>query len=405
MPEFTIERLGHRGDGIAEGPIYVPRTLPGELVEGEIVDGRVAAPRILKASTSRVSAPCRHYAACGGCALQQAADEFVVNWKRGVVENALSAHSLSAPIRRNHVSPPSSRRRATFTGRRTKKGAQVGFHAPSSAMITEVPDCQILRPALLASVPTLEHLCRLGASRKGEMRFVVTETDTGLDVAATGGKSLDVELRQLVAGIAEVAKVGRLSWNEEPIVQRNAQVLTFGTASVPFPPGAFLQATAEGEAALLASVREAVGAAKSVADLFAGCGTFTLPLAENGEVRAVEAERDMLEALDFGWRHADGLRDVTIEKRDLFRRPMLADELDAFDAVVLDPPRAGAEAQTKEIAKACPKLVAMLSCNPTTFARDAAILTNAGYVLEWIDLVDQFRWSIHIEVAAKFALR
>ena len=214
-------------------------------------------------------------------------------------------------------------------------------------MITQVPDCQILRPALLVCVPTLEQLCRLGASRKGEMRFVVTETDTGLDVAATGGKSLDVELRQSVAKIAEVAKLGRLSWNEEPIVQRNAQVLTFGTASVPFPPGAFLQATAEGEAALLASVREAVGAANSVADLFAGCGTFSLPLAEHAEVRAFEAERDMLEALDAGWRHSNGLLCVTIETRDLYRRPVLADEFEKFDSIVLDPPRAGAEVQTK----------------------------------------------------------
>jgi 23S rRNA (uracil1939-C5)-methyltransferase len=405
MPEFTIQRLGHHGDGIADGPIYVPRTLPGELVEGEIAGGRLAAPRILTSSPDRVSASCPHYSACGGCALQHASNEFVVNWKRGVVENALSAHGLSAPIRRIHVSPPSSRRRATFTGRRTKKGAQVGFHAPSSAMITEVPDCQILRPAVLNSVPDLEQLCRLGASRKGEMRFVVTETDTGLDIAATGGKALDGELKQAVAQITESANMARVSWNDEPIAQRDVPILTFGTASVPVPPGAFLQATAEGEAALLASVREAVGDADPVADLFAGCGTFSLPLAENADVRALEAERDMLEALNFGWRHADGLRDVAIEERDLFRRPMLADELDAFDAVVLDPPRAGAEAQTKEIAKVCPKLVAMVSCNPTTFSRDAAILINAGYVLEWIDLVDQFRWSTHIEVAAKFALK
>jgi len=303
------------------------------------------------------------------------------------------------------VSPPSSRRRATFTGRRTKKGAMVGFHAPGSAIITEVPDCQILRPALLASVPALEQLCRLGASRKGEMRFAVTETDAGLDIAVTGGKPLDAELKQVVAQIAEAANVGRISWNEEPVVQCHAQFHTFGRASVPFPPGAFLQATAEGEEALLASVQEAIGDANSVADLFAGCGTFSLPLAEHAEVRAVEAERDMLEALDAGWRHSIGLRDIIVETRDLFRRPMLADELEAFDAIVLDPPRAGAEAQTKEIAKARVPRVAMASCNPTTFARDAAILTNVGYVLEWIDLVDQFRWSTHVEVAAKLSFK
>ncbi|MGI9390064.1 MAG: class I SAM-dependent RNA methyltransferase [Boseongicola sp.] len=405
MPMLTIDRLGHRGDGIAEGPIYVPRTLPGEIVEGEIVDGCVSNPRIMTPSPIRVSPPCRHYASCGGCALQHASDEFVASWKRRVVEAALSAHGLAAPIRRIHVSPPFSRRRATFTGKRTKKGAMVGLHAPESALICAIPDCRILRPALLNSVPTLEKLCRLGATRKGEMRFVVTETDTGLDVAATQGKPLDLTLRQTVADIAAAAGLGRVSWNDEPIVQRTAQFLTFGTAPVPVPPGAFLQATVEGETALLASVRDGVGEAKSVADLFAGCGTFSLPLAENAEVHAVEGRGDMLRALDAGWRHGTNLRSVTTEARDLFRQPMLADEVQRFDAIVIDPPRAGAEAQTMEIAKAQPPVVASVSCNPTTFARDAAILINADYVLDWIDLVDQFRWSTHIEVAAKFSLK
>ena len=405
MPTLTIARLGHRGDGIAEGPIYVPRTLPGELVEVEIIDGCGRNPRIVTPSPNRVSAPCRHYTSCGGCELQHVSDEFVASWKRRVIDTALSAHGLAAPIRRIHISPPSSRRRANFTSRGTKKGALVGFHAPASKLISPVPDCRVLRPALLRSVPVLEQLCRLGASRKGEMRFVVTETDTGLDISAGGGKALDAQSRQAVAEIAADADVGRVSWNEEPVAQHKAQILTFGTAPVPIPPGAFLQATAEGEAALLASVRDAVGDAQSIVDLFSGCGTFSLPLAEHAHVHAVEGRGDMLGALDAGWRHGKNLRSVATEVRDLFRRPMLADELHRFDAIVIDPPRAGAEAQTIEIAKARPGLVAMVSCNPTTFARDAAILTNAGYSLEWIDLVDQFRWSVHIEVAARFVLK
>ncbi len=405
MPEISIDRLGHHGDGIAEGPIYVPRVLPGEVVDGDIVDGRITAPRILKSSPNRVSAPCPHYAACGGCALQHASDDFVADWKQGIVEAALSAHGLPSPIRRLHMSPPGSRRRATFSGRRTKKGALVGFHASASNVISAVANCQILRPALLKSIPTLEHLCRHGASRKAEMRFVVTETETGLDIAASGGKSLDAQARQMVAGIAELGKVARLCWNEDPIAQLETPILTFGTAPVPIPPGAFLQATAEGEAALLQSVKEAVGDAKSVADLFAGCGTFNQLKGVVRYERAVEGERDMLDALAAGWRHGKRLRDVSTETRDLFRRPMLSDELERFDAIVMDPPRAGAKAQTEEIAKAKPNRIAMVSCNLTTFARDAAILTNAGYGLEWIDLVDQFRWSTHIEVAAKFALK
>ncbi len=405
MPTVSIERLGHRGDGIADGPIYAPRALPGEIVEGDIVEGRISAPRILTPSPNRVSAPCRHYAACGGCALQHASDEFVAKWKQSVVETALSAHGLIAPIRRLHVSPPGSRRRATFTGRRTKKAVLVGFHAPASDVISAVPDCHILRPALLDALPAIEQLCGLGASRKAEMRFAVTETDTGVDIAVSGGKALNVDLRQAAAKIATAGDIGRLSWNEEPIAQLRTPVLTFGTAPVPIPTGAFLQATAEGEAVLIASVQQAVGDASAVADLFAGRGTFSLPLAANAEVLAVEGEADMLAALNAGWKRGVGLRPVTIETRDLFRRPMLADELERFDAVVVDPPRAGAEAQTREIAKAKPERVALVSCNPTTFARDAAILTHAGYALEWLDLVDQFRWSTHIEIAAKFSLR
>ena len=183
-------------------------------------------------------------------------------------------------------------------------------------MISPVPDCRVLRPALLQSIPTLERLCRFGASRKGEMRFVVTETDTGLDIAASGGKPLDAKSRQEVAEIAAGADLGRVTWNEEPIAQQRAQILTFGTAPVPIPPGAFLQATAEGEAALLVSVRDAVEKAASIADLFSGCGTFALPLAGHAEVHAVEERRDMLEAVDTGWRHGNNLRIVKTEARD-----------------------------------------------------------------------------------------
>jgi 23S rRNA (uracil1939-C5)-methyltransferase len=177
-----------------------------------------------------------------------------------------------------------------------------------------------------------------------------------------------------------------------------------GTAPVPIPPGAFLQATAEGEAALLASVQDALGDARKVLDLFAGCGTFALPLSLGAEVHAVESEQSLLGALDAGWRHSKGCKRVTTERRDLFRRPLTPDELKHYDAIVIDPPRAGAEAQMSEIAAAQVQRIASVSCNPVTFAQDAAILTNSGYKLDWIDIVDQFRWSTHIEIAAGLTL-
>ena len=403
MPEVIIERLGHQGDGIATGPIFVARTLPGEVIEGEIIGDRIVDPRIVTPSTSRVSPLCRHYKSCGGCSLQHASDDFVLDWQKDVVARALNAVGLDAPLRRMHTSPPSSRRRATFGGRRTKKGAIIGFHAPGSDTLVATPDCQIVRRELLAVFPVLEDITKIGGSRKSTLKLSVTETETGLDISVQGGKPLDIDLRQSLVHLANDDVIARISWDEEVIAQKVAPILTFGSAPVPIPPGAFLQATEQGSAALLDSVTEAVDGANKVLDLFAGCGTFSLPIAKTAAVHAVENDDALLSALDAGWRHAGGVQLVTTEKRDLFRRPMTPDELERFDAIIVDPPRAGAEAQTIEIAAANVQRIAAVSCNPVTFARDAAILSKSGYTIDWIDIVDQFRWSTHIELAASFS--
>ncbi|AZQ69427.1 class I SAM-dependent RNA methyltransferase [Silicimonas algicola] len=401
--QATILRLGHLGDGIAEGPVFVPRTLPGEVVEGELSGDRLASPRIVTPSSNRVSAPCPHYRGCGGCALQHASDDFVADWKAGVVETALSAVGIEAKVRRVHTSPPGSRRRATFTGRRTKSGAIIGFHAPYSDAIREVPHCLLVRPALVEALPVLERIVTLGGSRKGEVRLTVTETDSGLDVAVTGGKPIDVSLQAHFGAVAAEAGLARLSWDREVVAMERPPLVQFGRAQVTPPPGAFLQATTEGEAALVAGVREALdGATGDIVDLFAGCGTFSLPLAERGHVHAVEAEEEMLEALDRGWRHAPGLHAVTTETRDLFRRPLDAEALSHFGAAVIDPPRAGAERQVESLAASNISRVAMVSCSPVTFARDTARLVQAGFGIAWMDVVDQFRWSTHVEIIAAF---
>ncbi len=402
--QATILRLGHLGDGIAEGPVFVPRTLPGEVVEGELSGDRLTSPRIVTPSPDRVSAPCPHYRGCGGCALQHASDGFVAGWKAGVVETALSAVGISSKVRHVHTSPVRSRRRATFTGRRTKSGAIVGFHAPSSDSIREVPHCLLVRPALVEALPVLERIVTLGGSRKGEVRLSVTETDSGLDVAVTRGKPVDVSLQASLGAVAAEAGFARLSWEGQVVAMERPPLVRFGRAQVTPPPGAFLQATTEGEAALVAGVREALdGASGDIVDLFAGCGTFSLPLAARGRVHAVEAEGEMLAALDRGWRHAQGLHDVTTETRDLFRRPLDAEALSRFGAAVIDPPRAGAERQMEALAASEISRVAMVSCNPVTFARDAARLVQAGFGIAWLDLVDQFRWSTHVEIVAAFA--
>jgi 23S rRNA (uracil1939-C5)-methyltransferase len=396
---LTVERLGHLGDGIAEG-VFIPMALPGEVVEGEVADGRITAPRIMTPSAERVSAPCPHYRACGGCSLMHARDGFVAEWKTGLARQALLAQGLDAPFRPTATSPATSRRRATFAGRRTRAGAIVGFHGRASDAITEIPGCLLLRPALVGALPALRDLTVIGTSRSAVLDLTVTETAEGLDVAVSNGKDPELSLRRDLASLAGTAGFARLTWNGEPMFTRAPPRITFGSARVPLPPGAFLQATAEGEAALASGVIEATTGAERIADLFAGTGTFALRLAAQAEVHAVEGDRSLTSALVAGWKSSPGLHSVTTETRDLFRRPLLPDELSRFDAVVLDPPRAGAEAQAKDLAISQVRRIAYVSCNPSTFARDVRILADAGFSIDWVQVVDQFRWSPHVELVA-----
>lgn len=402
--QHKILRLGHQGDGVADGPLFAPRTLPDEVVSGAVQGNQLTDIRIDIPSPDRVAPPCRHYRSCGGCQLQHASDQFVAEWKQQMVVSALSAQGLSAQMLPIAISAPRSRRRATLSVRRTKKGALAGFHARASDVITQIPDCQLLDPALLDGLPVAEALAILGGSRKGELSVTVTVTDSGLDVAVTGGKPLDGPLRAALAQAGDAHKLARLAWDSETIVLRAPPAQTFGNARVVPPPGAFLQATPQGEAVLLEMVQDITKDAASIADLFAGCGTFALPLAQNARVHAVEGDAEMVAALDRGWRRAQGLKQVTTETRDLFRRPLMRDELARFDAVVLDPPRAGAEAQVAELTRSQVACIAYVSCNPVTFARDAARLAAAGYRLGQLRVVDQFRWSTHIELIAAFSL-
>ncbi len=396
---LTIESLTHLGMGRAsDGRSLLPRVLPGEEVE-VAQDGAV---RIVTPSADRVAAPCRHFKSCGGCAMQHAADAFVADWKLDIVRKALHARGLDPAFRNIATSPVQSRRRAKFSGRRTKKGAMVGFHAKGSDTLVAVPDCQLVTQMLTNILPALEELTVLACSRKGEIDLTVTEAPLGPDVLVETDKELTPQLRNELAAFAQNQSLTRLVWNDEPVVTINAPVQDFGGAQVVPPPGAFLQATKAGELALLSAVEEVTASASRIIDLFSGCGTFTLPLAKRAEVHAVEGEPEMLVALDRGWRDGHQLRKVTTEARDLFRRPLEADELRHYDAAVIDPPRAGAEAQIATLAQSDIKKIAMVSCNPVTFARDARTLVDVGFSMPWVQVVDQFRWSPHVEVVAQF---
>ncbi|QQA42841.1 class I SAM-dependent RNA methyltransferase [Pelagovum pacificum] len=390
---MKIESLTHHGLGRAEDGTLIPRVLPGEEIEGE---------KIVTPSSDRVAPPCRHFRTCGGCSMQHASDAFVAAWKIGIVETALKARGIDGEIAGIETSPPRSRRRAKLSGRRTKKGALVGFHARGSDVLIEVPDCEILLPALRGLIPALEELTVAIGSRKGEIAYTVTDTLNGPDLHIHNAKPLDEELRRTLADFAQANDLSRLVLEDEQIVTRLPPVQQFGKAQVAPPPGAFLQATRQGETALKTRVLDTVLGAARVVDLFSGCGTFSLPLAERSEVHAVETFAPMLEALDKGWRHTQGIKKVTTEKRDLFRNPLDVSDLGRFDAAVLDPPRAGAEAQVREIADSDLTQVAMVSCNPVTFARDAQTLLDGGFKMGPITVVDQFRWSAHVELFAAF---
>lgn len=403
METITIERLGAAGDGVA-GEVFAPFTLPGETARGVVTDGRMTAAEILNPSPDRVTPNCRHFGLCGGCALQHASDAFLAGWKRERIAAALSARGVYGyELRETATSPPRSRRRAGFSARRTKKTAIAGFHERAGEGIVALEACDVIAPPLLSALAAARAAARLGASRQGEIRVMATLSEAGIDLAVEGAKPLERDAYAEAAALADAHDLARLSWNGDVVSARRPAAHRFGAALVTPPPGGFLQATREGEAALLAAAREAVGGARRIADLFAGCGAFALPLAEGAEVMAIEGDAAMVAALEAGWRDAPGLRKVAARTRDLFRRPLISNELTGLEAVVIDPPRAGAAAQMAELANAGPPRIAALSCNPATFARDARTLIDGGYRLDWVLPVDQFLWSPHVELAAQFS--
>ncbi len=402
----TIDRLGHLGDGVAagpDGPVFVHGVLPGEVVDGTLKGDRLTDVKIITPSSDRVKPPCRHARICGGCQLQHASDPFVARWKAEVVRLALAGQGLTAGIGAPFASSANSRRRATLSARRTKGGALIGFHARASDTLVEIPDCQLLHPELKAAFPGLAALVVAGGSRSGEVSLQVTVTRGGPDVVVTGGKPLDADLRLDLARLVEAHRFSRLTWEDETVALRDRPAQDVGRSTVIPPAGAFLQATIEGEAALLRAVRKALGPQKRTVDLFAGIGTFALPLAEGAEIHAVEGDKAMVSALELAARQTPNLHRVSTEARDLFRRPLEPDELTRFTGAVIDPPRAGAEAQTDRLARSTVPVIAAVSCNPVTFARDAKTLVAAGYSLDWIEIVDQFRWSTHVELVARFS--
>lgn len=390
-----ILRLAGRGDGVAADGRHVPLTAPGD---------SMAADGSIIAGPHHQTPPCRHFPRCGGCQLQHVDDASYADFLKDRVAAALVAQKLAVPdILDPHLSPPNSRRRATLKAMRLGGSVLVGFNEGRSHKLIDLRQCDILHPTLFGLVAPLRKLMAVLLGRRGLATIQLTLADQGPDVLISGVEAEGLDAHDALQDFANGNGIARLTldeghgpedrWAPEPVT------ITLGGVPVPLPHGSFLQATLEGETALVDAVRDIVAGGAPVADLFAGVGTFAFALAHNGPVTAVEAARDPILSL----RRAANLRllPVTCEHRDLYRRPLTAQELAAFSAVVIDPPRAGAEEQVRALAASTVPVIAYVSCNPQSFARDLAILVGGGYRCDWIRPVGQFRWSTHTELVAR----
>lgn len=400
---LSIASLGAQGDGIAtvEGrPVYVPFTLPGEVVTAARAKDRADLIAVIEPSPQRVAPPCRHFGTCGGCALQHMDMDAYLAWKRAKVVDALRGRGLDCVVADIVPCAPQTRRRAVMAARRTEGGMLLGYYAAMSHRIIDIEECPILRPGIVERLDDLRRLAGLVCATGDAFKIAVTATDTGLDIAVEGAGKLPQPQRLKAGGFAIDNGFARLTVDGEIVVEPVKPAVSFGGAPVEVPPGGFLQATSQAEEAMAGLVVPHLKRAKRVADLFSGAGTFALRLAASSEIHAVEADAAALAALDRGFRFAPGLKRVTAEKRDLFRRPLTFKELNAYDGLIFDPPRAGAEDQSKQIARSGVPLVAAVSCNPVTFARDLGILAEGGYAIRSVTPIDQFLWSPHVEAVA-----
>ncbi len=400
---LTINRLGAQGDGIADtprGPVYVPFTLPGETVNAAVEKDRGALIAVLEASPERIEPACRHFGECGGCTLQHLRADAYHAFKRERVADALRRDRVDNAPLDLVACAPESRRRVVFGARRTIGGMLLGFHRMHSAQIIDIGECPVAAPQIVQALPALRALASIVCQTDKPFHIAVTATETGLDIAFTDSGKLPDQARREASHTAMTSRVARLTVDGDIVVEAVRPEIRFGTALVSPPPGGFLQAVASSEAAMADLVTNHLARAKKAADLFSGSGAFALRLAARSEVHAVEGDAAALAALDRGFRQTAGLRRVTTERRDLFRRPLTFKELNGFDGVVFDPPRAGAEDQARQIARSDVPLVAAVSCNPATLARDLRILVDGGYRLDSVTPVDQFLWSGHVEAVA-----
>ncbi len=405
-----IQSLGAQGDGIAhcpDGAVYVPFALPGETVAIARIKDQGTVMSIAEPAPERREPACRHFGpdgkngTCGGCSLQHMADEPYHVFKRSLVVAAMKSKGLDVEVGALVQCRPGERRRVVFTARKTEKGLLLGFSQANSHHIVAIEECPVSSDGIVSRLDAIRAIGLPLASNAEPFRIAVMETLSGLDISFEGLKAVNDKQRRTVTEIVlSMRGIARVSISGEILIEPQKPMIEFDGIAISPPSGGFAQATKQAEDAMARLVLAHVGKSKRIADLFCGSGTFALRLARLGKVHAVEAEDKPLKALDLAARNTQGLKPVTIEKRDLFRHPLIIKELKNFDAVVFDPPRAGAEAQCKELARSGVKKIVAVSCNPLSLARDLAILIEGGYRVTSVTPIDQFLWSPHVEAVA-----
>ncbi|MBR0694231.1 methyltransferase [Bradyrhizobium lablabi] len=406
----TIDHVGHRGDGVAiDGPrsIYVPYALAGEIVEIDTADGdpeRARLLRVAQPSPERIPPFCDYFGQCGGCAIQHWHADAYRAWKRRIVVDTLAQAGITCNVADLVDAHGAGRRRVTVHARRGADGElRVGFAAAGSHAIVAIADCPILDPAMCGALDAARAVAEALKPTNKPLDIQITATGNGLDVDVRGSGSVPAATVATLSRVAEKHRLARLTRHGELVLMRNAPTVTIGAAQVPLPPGSFLQATAAGEATLAALVQGHCKRAKHIADLFCGVGPFALRLATSARVTAFDSDAGAVTSLQKAATATKGLKPIKAEARDLFRRPLVPQELRDYDAVVFDPPRQGAQAQVTQLAASRVATVVAVSCNAATFARDANILIESGYRIEGVTPVDQFRHTPHVELVARFS--
>jgi 23S rRNA (uracil1939-C5)-methyltransferase len=409
IERLVIDHVGHRGDGVAfaDGQtVFVPYTLAGETVEVEPVTGDPERRRLLRVvhpSPERIAPFCRYFGACGGCAIQHWQHDAYRAWKRRIVIDTLKHAGIACEVDELVDAHGAGRRRITVHARRDSDGAlRTGFAAANSHAIVAIEDCPILDPGLHGALDACRALAEALKPASKPLDIQVTATSNGLDVDIRGSGPLPTTM---IASLSEVAArhgLARLTRHGEMVLMRNPPTIAIGTAQLMLPPGSFLQATAAGEEALAALVSGHCKRARHIADLFCGVGPFALRLAARSRISAFDSDAGAVTALQKAATSTSGLKPVKAEARDLFRRPLMPQELRDYDTIVFDPPRQGAQAQVRQLAASKIPVVVAVSCNVATFARDARILIDGGYRIGGVTPVDQFRHTPHVELVARF---